>query len=102
MAAFSQSGFCEILDPAAFADHKCADCTFDQIHRLRDCVKRKDGYRGKPAQAESQGDAYRPNKATVEQEGDQCLTAGAQGKIGGIDKGVDGHKNGTYAEPIMQ
>ena len=81
----------QILDPFSFFDHGSADGTFDQIGGNADRKEGNDGQTCEPAQAISQRNAHTPDKAAVEEEGDHGLTAGAEGEVGGIGVGIEGH-----------
>ena len=87
--------FCEILDPLALLDHICAHSALDPICALTNGIQGNDANVGKPAQTESQRHTADPYKTAVKQEGDHGLTAGAQGEVGGIGIGIEGHHNST-------
>ena len=78
--------------------HEGADHAFDQIRALADGIQGNDGDGGKAAETVSQGNADTPDKTAVEQEGDQSLTTAAQGKVGGIGVGVEGHHDSADAD----
>ena len=86
------------LDPGAFFDHICTDGAFEQIRALADGIDGQNAKTRKAAQAEGKGHTNGPDKAAVKQECHQGLTAGAQGEIGGIGVGIEGHHYGADAD----
>ena len=86
----------EVLDPSAPLQHGCADDAFQDLGELAQDVQRQDGKAGKPAQAVGQGDADHPHEAAVEQEGYKGLAAGAEGEIGGVGTGHEGHQHSHH------
>lgn len=91
---------CQILNPHTTADHKVAHNTLDDLHKLADSVKRKDGHIGVSAQNKGQRHHQAPHKAAVKQKGDTCFATGAQSEIGGVDIGIEGdHCRGNHDQP---
>jgi len=90
----------EVLDPFALFDHGRTQEAFDQIRTLADDIQGKNGKSGESAETESQGDYNTPDKAAVEQEGHHGLTAGAEGKIGGIGIRIEGHHHPAYQNQL--
>ena len=84
----------KILNPGAFFQHERTDGAFEQFGTLANDKQRQDRNACKSAQAECQRHTNTPHKAAVKQEGYHSLTAGPQGKIGGIGVRAEGHDGG--------
>ena len=74
----------QILNPLALLQHERTDGALDQVGGQADGEQGDNGKIGKPAQAVGHRHTDYPGKAAVEQEGDKGLTAGTQGKVGGV------------------
>ena len=88
----------QILDPFALLDHVGTQGTCDPVGGLDDEVQGQDADACEPAQDEGQGHTDRPDKAAVEEEGDHGLTAGAEGEVGCIGVGIEGHHDAADAD----
>ena len=84
--------FCsKILDPGALLDYVIANDTFEDICGVAQGVDHHNGKRCKTAEEEGNGNAQRPHRATVKQEGDHGLAACAHGKVDWENIGLQGH-----------
>ena len=90
----------QVLNPLALLQHVGADGAFDQIRGLADGVQRQNGQPRKAAEAEGQRYAADPHEAAVKQEGHHGLPAGAEGEVGGVGVGVEGHHHRRYADQL--
>ena len=88
----------EVLDPLTLPEHTGTQGAFDQLQGLANDKEGNDAQTGETAQQEGHGDAAAPYKTAVEQEGDQGLTAGTEGKVGGVGVGIEGHHYGVDAD----
>ena len=90
--------YSQILDPFSLLEHPGTDDAFYKIGTLTDGKQGNDGHIREPAETESQGDTDNPDKAAVKEEGDEGLTAGTEGEVGGVGVGVKGHHGGVDAD----
>ncbi len=86
----------QLLRPPSRFQQACPDNALDQIQRGADDEHRKQGQIGQPRQKEGRGDADSPHEGAVKEEGDEGLTARAEGEITVVSKGFKGHHAGAY------
>ena len=82
------------MQPDSLFDKHESDHAFNPVAHLHKGVDGDNGQRRVTAQYESDRHADTPDKDTVEKESDNRLAAGAQRKVGGVQKGVLRHENG--------
>ena len=87
--------------PTPLPQHPTPQDTFQHIRRLADGEKRQNRQVRKPAQAKGQGDGAHPHEAAVEEKGDEGFTAGAEGEVSGIGKGLEGHNQGADKDQVL-
>ena len=88
----------KILNPFALFDHDAAQRAFDQVSCLADGKQRENADAHKPGQNPGQRHTEAPDKAAVKQEGDHGLAAGAEGEVGSVGIGIEGHHDTADAD----
>ena len=99
-AAISALRIYDILKPDSFLYEDESDHTLDQVCQL-DTGKYHNHREGcKMTQAVGDRNTYQTDKGTVEQEGDDCLAAGAQREVGSMQESILRHKTGCNHDEI--
>ena len=83
---------CKVFDPETFLYQPSTYDTFDQFCALTNGIEGNNGEIREPAEAEGQRYCAYPHEAAVKEEGDKCLTTGAQSEVGGKGIGSNGHQ----------
>ena len=90
----------EVFCPRALLEKNSAEYHLDKLNAVYREVKRKDGHAGVAGENKSDGEADAPDIHAVENEGQYRPAAGAEGKICGVDKGIEGHHYRAYQQEL--